>query len=323
MANGTQRLAIDFGNSYINVVGEDKKGVIKKDCIPSTFGELQNTKIVKKNTVKFGDTLIQLGKNGGEELSNVRKIERQHLEHQILWAAYAIMGAGDHYVRLATGLPLMDYTSDTGSKEEFQKHLESMKSIAGEVNEQKVTVNIVSPVEVCPEGYSAVDVLIDLLAQDKRTLIIDVGMKTTDYALVEYNEEEDIFEPIAYNTVRNGLDSIYAPVISKLANLGETYTATEIDALYHKNRTITLRDKSEFNVVEEVLKSVQPCKSILKAIENDKSIGDITRYAKAFVGGGAKALEDIMSTDDLTNVIEVSEDLKYYANALGYFETLE
>lgn len=322
MANTLRKLAIDFGNSYINVVGEDKKGVIRKACIPSTFGEIQNTKIVKKNVVKFGDLILQLGKSGGDEFTNVKKAEREYLEHQILWAAYSTLGAGEHYVKLASGLPLMDYTNDAGDKEEFQHHLETLRCIAGEVNEEKISVNIVSPVNIGPEGYSAVDVLVDILPKDKKTLVMDIGMKSSDYALVEFNEEEGIFEPIAYGTVRKGLDSIYAPVLEKLKNKGVTIKATELDALYRKGNTITLGDKSEFEVVEHVLKTVPQCKSILKEISNDPAIGDLTPYAKALVGGGAKALEDIMSTDSFTNVLSITEELKYYANALGYFEAL-
>lgn len=322
MGNNLRKLSIDFGNSFINVVGEDKKGIVRKACVASTYGELQNTKIIKKNVVKFGDLILQLGKNGGEEFTNVRKIEREHLEHQILWAAYMTMGAGDHYVRLAAGLPLVDYTNDSGDKEEFQKHLEGFKCIVGEVNEEKVSVHIVSPVEICPEGYSAVDVLSDIIPHDKQTLIVDIGMKTTDYALVEFNEEEGIIEPVAYGTVKKGLDTIYAPVIEKLKNKGTTVTATKLDAIYRKDETITLADKSEFPVVKEVLKATQPCHVILKAIANDPSIGELTPYYKALVGGGAKALEDIVSTEGFTNVLEIEEELKYYANALGYFEAL-
>lgn len=311
MANNLRKLSIDFGNSYINVVGEDKKGVVRKACIPSTFGELQNTKIIKKNVVKFGGLILQLGKNGGDEFTNVRKIEREYLEHQILWAAYSTMGAGDHYVKLAAGLPLVDYTNDNGDKEEFQKHLEGFKCIVGEVNEEKISVHIVAPVEICPEGYSAVDVLTDLIPKEKQTIVIDIGMKTTDYALVEYNAEEGIIEPVAYGTVKKGLDSIYAPVIEKLKNKGTTITASKLDALYRKGETITLNDKTEFPVVEEVLKTVAKCKAILKEISNDPAIGELTPYYKALVGGGAKALEDIMSTDNFTNILPIEEEMKY------------
>lgn len=316
------KLAIDFGNSYINTVATNKKGELKKACIQSTWNELMETSIINRNVVEYEGKIIQIGSSNGDEFTNVRKVEREHLEHQVLWCAYKTLGAGDHYVKLAAGLPLMDYTQAV-EKEGFKKHLESFKILTGMVEGKEVTVHIVAPVVIAPEGYSAVDVLSDIIPKTKKTLIIDIGMKTTDYALVEYNEEEDLFDPVTYNTVRKGLDSIYAPCIAKLKTLGTTITPSALDATYRKGETITLANKEEFDVVAEVLKAVQPCKSILKAIENDPAVGNMTDYHKILIGGGAKALEDIASTEDLTNVVDTDSELKYYANAMGYLAWIE
>lgn len=316
------KLAIDFGNSYINCVGTNKKGELKKDCIPSTYNELTGTEVITRNVVEYNGQFIQIGTTNGEEFTNVRKVDREYLEHQVLWCAYKLFGSGDHYVRLAAGLPLTDYTV-ASEKEYFKKHLEGFKILNGKVEGKEVIVHIVAPVTICPEGYATVDVLGDIIPKTKQTLIVDVGMKTTDYALVEYNEEAGEIDPITYNTVRKGLDTIYAPAIATLKTKGTTITPSALDSVYRKGETITLKDKTEFNVVQEVLKAVQPCKSILKAISTDPKVGDLTPYHKILIGGGAKALEDIMSVDDLTNIVVVDEEMKYYANALGYLAWLE
>ena len=319
MANN--RLAIDFGNSFMNVVGENKKGTVTKACIQSTYSILTSTVIKRKNTVECNGITLQLGHMSGTEFTNVNKVDREYLEHQILWAAHATMGSGVHYIKLAAGLPIKDFTGKLGKKDEWKARLESIKIIKGTVNGQEVEVHNISPVTICAEGYGALAVLTDLVPKTKQTIIIDIGMKTTDYAIVEYDVEDDMVVPVKYGTIQDGLDSIYRPVIEELSEYGLTYTATTLDNLYHKGESITLENGDEFPVVEKVLERKQECITLLNAIQND-GVGKLSPYNKLMIGGGAKVIEDINATDDLTNLIDVDTETKYYANAEGYFEAL-
>lgn len=319
------KLAIDFGNSFINVVAESLTGVVKKSCIRSTYKELKSNKIATKNVIECGGKIVQLGVTGADskEFTNVKKVKREHLEHQILWAAYATLGSGEHFIKLATGLPLTDYLSNAGEAEEFKERLEKNRLLEGKINGEEITLHIIDDVEVNAEGYSATTYLTSVLPHTKKTLLADVGLKTIDFALVEYNPDTNEFEPVSYDTIPQGLDKIYAPAIAELADKGVSITTSDFDNSYSRKETITVSKAEEFNPVSKVKElSSDACQEVLKLIEN--KIGDTSGYYKLFVGGGSKVITDVINLDELyTNVLEVEDELKYYANVLGYLQSIE
>lgn len=56
--------------------------------------------------------------------------------------------------------------------------------VAG-INEKEISVNLVD-VKVCAEGYASIRTLSNYIDKDNTTLIIDIGMKTTDVLLMEW-----------------------------------------------------------------------------------------------------------------------------------------
>lgn len=80
-----------------------------------------------------------------------------------------------------------------------------MGAIEGVVNGKEISVNIVN-VTIMAEGYASIRSLSQYIDKDNTTLIIDIGMKTTDVLLIEWDGK---FRISNYATVNIVLYDIY------------------------------------------------------------------------------------------------------------------
>ena len=305
MANNVKNLGLDMGNSTICVAGIDEKGEIVKGYTNSVYS--MDTALISGDIIECKGVKLALGV-GQTTLSNVDKTNREYIEHQILWAVNKLYGSGTHYINLGVGLPISIYKA---KKEEFAEKLKGFGTIEGVVNGKEVSVNLVD-VKVQAEGYAALRVLTNYIDKDNTTLIIDIGMKTTDVILVEWNGKFTISN---YGTTNIALYDMYKVLQDKIASEGVEVTIEQIDKKFQSNKPIIRTEKGDFNLVEHLGDTLLVCRDIMKDIEN--KFGKTILHDKVFVGGGSeKFLEAVRGK--VRNNVEVDRELMWYGNALGY-----
>ena len=148
------------------------------------------------------------------------------------------------------------------------------------------------------------------------TLIIDIGMKTTDVILVEWNGKFTISN---YGTTNIALYDMYKVLQDKIASEGVEVTIEQIDKKFQSNKPIIRTEKGDFNLVEHLGGTLPVCRDIMKDIEN--KFGKTILHDKVFVGGGSEKFLGAVEGKIRHNV-EVPQELRWYGNALGYLSGL-
>ena len=309
MANNVKNLGLDMGNSTICVAGIDEKGEIVKGYTNSVYS--MDTALISGDIIECKGVKLALGV-GQTTLSNVDKTNREYIEHQILWAVNKLYGSGTHYINLGVGLPISIYKA---KKEEFAEKLKGFGTIEGVVNGKEVSVNLVD-VKVQAEGYAALRVLTNYIDKDNTTLIIDIGMKTTDVILVEWNGKFTISN---YGTTNIALYDMYKVLQDKIASEGVEVTIEQIDKKFQSNKPIIRTEKGNFNLVEHLSDALHVCRDIMKDIEN--KFGKTILHDKIFVGGGAEKFLGAVE-GKVKNNVEVPIEVRWWGNALGYVASL-
>lgn len=305
MANNVKNIGIDMGNSTICVAGVDNKGEIIKAYTHSVYS--MDTALMSGDIIECRGIKLALG-IGQTTLTNVDKTNREYIEHQILWSVNAVYGAGVHYINLGTGLPISIYKA---KKEEFAQKLRGLGTIEGVVNGKEISVNIVD-VKVMAEGYASIKPLSPYLDKDNTTLIIDIGLRTTDVLLIEWDGK---FKIVNYGTVNIALYDIYKVLQEKIAAEGVEVTIEQIDRKFNSNKPVIRTEKGEFNLEDHLVDTIGVCRDIMKDIEN--KFGKTVLHDKVFVGGGSRKLLAVVE-DKIRNNIKISSECCWYCNCIGY-----
>ena len=305
MANNVKNLGLDMGNSTICVAGINDKGEIIKAYTNSVYS--MDTALISGDIIECKGVKLALGV-GQTTLSNVDKTNREYIEHQILWAVNELYGSGTHYINLGVGLPISIYKA---KKEEFTEKLKGFGTIEGVVNGKEISVNLVD-VKVQAEGYAALRILTNYIDKDNTTLIIDIGMKTTDVILVEWNGKFTISN---YGTTNIALYDMYKVLQDKIASEGVEVTIEQIDKKFQSNKPIIRTEKGDFNLVEHLLDTISVCRDIMKDIEN--KFGKTILHDKILVGGGSEKFLGAVS-GKVRNNVEIPQEVRLWGNAMGY-----
>ena len=305
MAKNVKNIGIDMGNSTICVVGMDNKGEIIKTYTNSVYS--MDTALMSGDIIECKGTKLALGV-GQTTLTNVDKTNREYIEHQILCSVNAIYGSGTHYINLGVGLPISIYKA---KKEEFAQRLRGLGTIEGVVNGKEISVNIVD-VKVMAEGYASIRLLSQYIDKDNTTLIIDIGMKTTDVILVEWDGK---FRISNYGTTNIALYDIYKVLQEKIAAEGVEVTIEQIDKKFNSGKPIIRTEKGDFNLEEHLVDVIHVCRDIMKDIEN--KFGKTVLHDKIFTGGGAEKFLKVMD-GKVRNNVEINRDMRWYSNCVGY-----
>lgn len=311
----TKKLGIDFGNCTICFAGEGSEKTIKRNYIDSTYTTSLGSDL--DDVVGYNGVTIKLGARGAtaNELSNVNKVEREYLEHQILWSAYKCYGSGNHHIKLAVGLPIIDYLNKV-KQEAFLEKLKGFNTLTGTVEGKNVTLTIIpDQVKIYAEGHATLKVLFTYLSRSFGNLVIDIGLKSTDISIYEWVDGK--FKAVATETIPVALDSILSPIQAELELKGAHYKITQIDRLIREEKYIIRTEQGDYDLKAALMLRTTESTNIIKEIEN--KVGKTLNYNKLFIGGGSKIFLDILGRDRISNLISVPNDIQYYANAIAYF----
>ena len=276
VSKNVKKLGIDMGNRTICVAGLNEFNEIVKAYTNSVYS--LDTALISGDVVTFNGLSLALGV-GQITLTNVDKTNREHLEHQILWSVYSIYGCGTHYIDLGIGLPISIYKA---KKEQYKDEIEKLGTLEGTINGKAISVNLTN-VKIFAEGHASIKTLANYIDKDNTTLLIDIGMKTTDVLLLEYNGKFTINK---YATINIALYDIYKVLQDEIAQQGVEVSIEEIDKRINGNKPVIRTEKGDYNLVTNLKSTVHVCRDIMKDIEN--KFGKTILHDKVFTGGGSE-----------------------------------
>lgn len=298
-----KNIGVDMGNSTICVSALVNEAV--KQAYASSVYSL-DTAIVTGDVVESKGVKLALGV-GQTTLTNVDKTNRELIEHQILWAVNSVFGAGTHYINLGIGLPISIYKA---KKDDYTSAIKSLGTITGKINGENISVNLTS-VKVMAEGHASIKPLAKYINKDNTTLLIDVGMKTTDVLLIRYDKKFIIDK---YATIPIALYDIYQVLREAIAQQGVDVSIEYIDKRFKSANPVVRTEKGDYNLADHLKDAKHVCNDIMKAIENE--FGKTIIHDKVLTGGGAEKF--LTAIGDIPNNVDVPTDLRYYSNSLGY-----
>lgn len=320
------KIGLDLGNSMIEVAAKVNDQIMLAN-IPSVVdirsGDNSMAITDSVAVVECDDTTIILGQ--GMPLVSIDKTKRSYIKHQILYAVFKALGAGNHTIELATGLPINLYKA---KKDSFQEQLSKFEKISGIVNGKHVSVEI-QKVLVRSEGHSSLLALKQKVTHATPILVVDIGYKTVDTVKFRWDEASKKFVTDGYETFDNcALYNIYRMLAEYLAQYGGVYQIEEIDARLHSDYPMfrtssgnTINLKCNLAFAKDVYSS------LIRNLEN--VYGQLYQYDLLFVGGGSEifleglnAMKDDEKPEGI-HIIETTAEEKYFANALGYLAALK
>lgn len=314
-----KKLGLDLGNSTIKIAAltDDNRKVTS--YIPSAF-DIRSGDIASSNDkvaiVTCNDKTIYLGE--GISLNAVDKTTRQFFEHQVLYAAWRSFGAGSYVVKLATGLPIKSYKTKGA---EYEEKLNEIVKIQGEVNGEKITVNIDS-VKVCAEGYSSLISLDDSVSTMNPTLIIDIGYKTIDVLSVRWDDDRKSYVVEDFDSINIGLYDILRLMSERLLKEGADIKPEELNKRLNSSNSIirTTTGSGLLNLKTSLNLADEKYEEIIRELE--LRFGQLIQFDLLFTGGGSKIFLDGIGEGRLKHIKQIPDDEKYYSNVLGYLEQL-
>lgn len=300
-----KKIGVDMGNSTICVSAEMEGGEVKQTFIESVY--TFDTDLVTGDVIEVNGVRLALG-IGQNTLTNVDKTNRELIEHQILWAVYSAYGTGAHYIKLGLGLPISIYKA---KKEAYTEIIKELGTITGTINDKPISVNLVD-VKVMAEGHASIKPLAQYIDKGNTTLIINIGMKTTDVILLEHNGTK--FKFTKYGTINIALYDIYEILREGIALQGVEINIQDIDNRFKLPNPVFRTEQGIYNLEEHLKDASGVCSDIMKAIEN--KFGKTVIHDKVFTGGGAEKF--LQAIGGIDNNIEIPNELRYYSDSLGY-----
>ena len=309
-----KKLTIDFGNcvlAYASIID----GLTKTGNVYSTYTTTINSDL--ENVIECNGTTIKLDARDvkATELANTNKSRREHLEHQILLAAYKTFGTGSHHVELGTGMPISDILNQK-NREEFLQRLKGIGTISGIVEGQQITVTIIpEKVKLFVESHATQSVLSKYFSRAFGNLVIDCGLKTTDVTLFDWDPNKGSYVATKTFSIAQGLETILTPIQNELDRMGVKYKLTYLDRRIREQKYIVRTEQGDYNLYEALMKRQNECIAILTAVKNE--LGSIEDTNKFMLGGGSELILKI-TPGILRDNQPLETDVRYKANVLGY-----
>lgn len=309
-----KEIGIDLGASNIKIAGKVSNG-IKLEMVKSL---VQTYGTDGKNTVTYKNKKYHFGI--GDSLIVRDKTKRKFMEESILLSYYKIYGktSKTQEVTVGIGIPINLFLAEAKRKN-FEVEIEKLqdKVISGEVNNEKVSIKIVS-VKIYSEGFSAAKSLAEDLSDDNNAIIADIGYKTVDVIAMALIDNE--WEITSNFTIDKGMWDVFVEIKKSLLSMDidmseETIQQRLINTPKFNihGKAIDLRDMLKYGV------------SIVEYIFNqiELRIDDFATSNIYLAGGGSIFVNSILE-ESISNVILIEDtDKLLFANAIGYLILLD
>ncbi|EII6834432.1 ParM/StbA family protein (plasmid) [Clostridioides difficile] len=294
------KLGIDVGNYAVKTSTED--------IFESKVTEVKNFNS-DSDSIKIGNKTYYLGE--GDEEINIVKYEKENFLPLLLGAI--CRNTDDEVIDLALGLPVKQFgglRKDLIEKLQGKEyHVEFAKG--NETTKRDITIR---SVQVFPEGvtgylYYAKDIVDQVAGRD--VVLVDIGGKTTDIALVQGNKATN---PYSINV---GTINIY-DAIKKSLEMDERFLG-KVEIKREKIQDYINKGFYLNGEKQDIKKNIDASISLFKEIYNELKLNyPVSTAAVVVMGGGAKLLGEAFKKN-IPGIIVMSDvDKHVFANAKGY-----
>ncbi|MBY2477531.1 ParM/StbA family protein [Clostridioides difficile] len=294
------KLGIDIGNYAVKTSSDD--------IFESKVTEVKNFGS-DSDSVKIGNKTYYIGE--GDEEINIVKYEKENFLPLLLGAI--CRNTDDEIVDLALGLPVKQFgglRKDLIEKLQGKEyHVEFAKG--NETTKRDITIR---SVQVFPEGitgylYYAKDIVDQIAGRD--VVLVDIGGKTTDIALVQGNKATDPY------SINIGTINIY-DAIKKSLEMDERFLG-KVEIKREKIQDYINKGFYLNGEKQDIKKNIDASISLFKQIYNELKLNyPINTAAVVVMGGGAKLLGEAFKKN-IPGIIVMSDvDKHVFANAKGY-----
>ncbi|EMJ5875229.1 ParM/StbA family protein [Clostridioides difficile] len=294
------KLGIDIGNYAVKTSTED--------IFESKVTEIKNFGS-DSDSIKIGNKTYYLGE--GDEEINIVKYEKENFLPLLLGAI--CRNTDDEVIDLALGLPVKQFgglRKDLIEKIQGKEyHVEFVKG--NETTKRDITIR---SVQVFPEGvtgylYYAKDIVDQVAGRD--VVLVDIGGKTTDIALVQGNKATN---PYSINV---GTINIY-DAIKKSLEMDERFLG-KVEIKREKIQDYINKGFYLNGEKQDIKKNIDASISLFKEIYNELKLNyPVSTAAVVVMGGGAKLLGEAFKKN-IPGIIVMSDvDKHVFANAKGY-----
>ncbi|HBE9358286.1 TPA: ParM/StbA family protein [Clostridioides difficile] len=294
------RLGIDIGNYAVKTSTDD--------IFESKVTEVKNFGS-DSDSIKIGNKTYYLGE--GDEEINIVKYEKENFLPLLLGAI--CRNTDDEVIDLALGLPVKQFgglRKDLIEKLQGKEyHVEFAKG--NETTKRDITIR---SVQVFPEGvtgylYYAKDIVDQVAGRD--VVLVDIGGKTTDIALVQGNKATN---PYSINV---GTINIY-DAIKKSLEMDERFLG-KVEIKREKIQDYINKGFYLNGEKQDIKKNIDASISLFKEIYNELKLNyPVSTAAVVVMGGGAKLLGEAFKKN-IPGIIVMSDvDKHVFANVKGY-----
>ena len=333
-------IAVDLGYGYVKALSSDGERVIFPTIVGTGGGvEIGGFMTENKNDIKNIHIIYKgkdyfVGELAKESRSSSRVFEQDRINHEytniLLNVAIQILTKGKtNKVRLSTGLPLGYYSSQA---KKFRESLLGMQPTikwkSGNLSGKNIQNYIVDSV-VFPQGVSAIYSALNdnrgaythehLMDSGTIIALIDIGFRTTDFVVVEIQDNGSFsIRKNLSNTIDGGVSDLHREITQYYksqtggADLNEFHLGRIL-----KNGYLTYRGKRiEFDQVIHDSKSsiATNISDRLKSFWGEES--DLFDHV-FLAGGGGKLFYEYIKPF-LHNQVSLAKDSQF-ANVIGYY----
>ncbi|WP_195990144.1 ParM/StbA family protein [Clostridium sp. D53t1_180928_C8] len=198
-----ETIGVDLGNCNIKT----SKGVI----VPSLITKGENYLISTGYQITFNNEVFIIGE--GDYDTNLDKISKENLLPMLCLAVG--LSTKEEFIRIVLGLPINQYRS---KKDKMIEVIQENRVLNFKLNGEERTIYI-EDAAVFPEGvatYYYLDVDKRKTLLDKDLIVLDIGGRTTDIALLKSGKKRSVAKSTSLDV---GMINIYNDLINEINSL--------------------------------------------------------------------------------------------------------
>lgn len=195
-----ETIGVDLGNCNIKT----SKGII----VPSLITKGENYLISTGYQITFNNEVFIIGE--GDYDTNLDKIQKENLLPMLTLALG--LSTKEQVIRIVLGLPINQYRS---KKDKMLEVIEDNKILNFRLNGEERTIYI-EDAAIFPEGvatYYSLDIEKRKALVDKDLIVLDIGGRTTDIALLKAGKKRSVAKSISLDV---GMINIYNDLINEI-----------------------------------------------------------------------------------------------------------
>ena len=288
-----ETIGVDLGNCNIKT----SKGVI----VPSLITKADYL-ISTGYQIEFNNEVFIIGE--GDYDTNLDKISKENLLPMLCLAVG--LSTKEEFIRIVLGLPINQYRS---KKDKMIEVIQENRVLNFKLNGEEKTVCI-EDAAVFPEGvatYYSLDVDKRKTLLDKDLIVLDIGGRTTDIALLKSGKKRSVAKSISLDV---GMINIYNDLINEINSLYTLGLNIEDAENIIKNGLEVDGEKKDTTFIKNIIRNN------IEKVFKELNISYPVRTSPILVtgGGGRSFFKSIKKRYPSAQIIEDN----LFSNAIGY-----